>query len=927
MTQALVTPAIDPSPKTDDAKPPGAQSIWHALARADAVSQLAADAHTGLSSQQVLERQKHYGPNRLAETPPIPMWKRFLGQFAEIIVWILIAAALIAGLLGEWLDMLAILAIVLMNGILGFLQEEKAQRELASLRKRSAYSATAIRNGKQIALAAEELVPGDLIELEAGDHIPADARLLQSFAFAVQESALTGESVPIHKDANVVLPEKSPLADRRNMIYLGTVAVAGRAVAFVTAIGMSTELGRIAGLLEHQPVEPTPLQKRLSELGRKLLIVCLGIVAIIFSLQVARGGNLVEVFFAAVSLAVAAIPEGLPAVVTLVLAVGLRRMVRRNALIRKLPSVETLGCVTVICSDKTGTLTRNEMTVERLVAGETTFTVTGAGYTPEGDFLVGDEVIRPEIHSDLLSTLEAGVHCNRARLIANAGDKLWQVLGDPTEGALLVAAGKAGLPLEPKARIVHEIPFDSERKLMSVIVQHNEGRPIMYVKGAPEVLLDKCISEQVAGVARPLDVLRKKSILQQSADMAADALRVLALAYKPVTEPLAFELEGNLVFLGLVGMKDSPREEAREAVRRCYLAGIRPVMITGDHPATALAIARELGIARSEDGVVSGNELDGLSDAQLLTRVDQIPVYARVTAEHKLRIVSALRSHHHIVAMTGDGINDAAAIKMADIGIAMGITGTDVTKEAADMVLVDDNFASIVNAVEEGRAIFDNIQKFVHYLLSTNAGEVLLLFWAALAGWPLPLTAIQILWINLVTDGLPAVALGMEPSEPYIMRRSPRSADTPVISTRHAAVILLHGMLVALAGIAAFVLVGRASNATLDDVRTATFCTVAFAQLFFSIGCRSPQRTMPELGLFSNPYLLAAIVASVLLQIGTVTIPGVRHIFGVDELPMWDWWLILVLALAPVTIVEVTKLIRARLLMRSSDKGRIMPVV
>jgi len=669
-------------------------------------------------------------------------------------------------------------------------------------------------------------------------------------------------------------------------------------------------LGRIAGLLESQPYEPTPLQKRLTELGRKLLVVCLGIVATIFTLQVVRGGNLVEVFFVAVSLAVAAIPEGLPAVVTVVLAVGLRRMIRRNALIRKLPSVETLGCVTVICSDKTGTLTRNEMTVERIIAGGATFAVTGAGYVPRGEFILGDQPIRPENQPDLLAALKAAVYCNRARLVAENGGQLWQVLGDPTEGALLVAARKAGIQSELPGRVVHEIPFDAERKLMSVMVQAADGLTIMYVKGAPEVVLDKCIGEQIDGTTRPLDSQRRQALLQQSALMAADALRVLALAYKAVTEPLATQDESGLTFLGLVGMKDPPREEAREAVRRCRLAGIRPVMITGDHPSTALAIARELGIAQPDDIVVSGSDLDRLSDEHLLQRVERIHVFARVTAEHKLRIVSALRAHRQVVAMTGDGINDAAAVKMADIGIAMGITGTDVTKEAADMVLVDDNFASIVNAVEEGRAIFDNIQKFVHYLLSTNAGEVLLLFIAAIAGWPLPLTAIQILWINLVTDGLPALALGMEPPEPDIMKRSPRLA----------VLILLHGMLVAMTGVAAFLLVSRDPDTTLEHVRTATFCTVAFAQLFFSIGCRSPRRTMPELGPFSNPYLMAAIAASVLLQVATVTVPGVRQVFGVDELPTWDWGLVVALGLAPVTIVEVIKLLRANRLAQSADR-------
>jgi Ca2+-transporting ATPase len=849
----------------------------------------------------------------LAEAAPTRWWKRFLRQFAELLIWILIFAALIAGALGEWLDALAILTIVVLNAILGFLQEEKAQRELASLRKRAAYSATAIRSGKQVVVAAEELVPGDVIELEAGDHIPADVRLIETFALSVQEAALTGESVPIYKDAAPLLPEPTVLADRRNMAYLGTVVVSGRATGVVASTGMQTELGQIAGLLESQPAEPTPLQKRLSELGRKLLVVCLAIVAIIFTLQVTRGGDILEIFFAAVSLAVAAIPEGLPAVVTLVLAVGLRRMVRRNALIRKLPSVETLGCVTVICSDKTGTLTRNEMTVERIITGEKEFSVTGAGYSPVGDFILDNNIVSLDDQPDILTTLEAGMYCNRARLIADESGKHWHVVGDPTEGALLVAARKAGISLESSPRIAHEIPFDAERKMMSVIIAPHDGTPVMNVKGAPEVILHRCAYEIINGSVHVLTPASRERLLQKNSAMAAEALRVLAVAYKSPTEPFADVIESDLIFLGLVAMKDPPREEAREAVRRCFLAGIHPIMITGDHPATGMAIARELQIAHPEDLVVSGQQLEKLSDAELAKRIDRIRVYARVTAEQKLRIVAALRSRGYVVAMTGDGINDAAAVRMADIGIAMGITGTDVTKEAADMVLVDDNFASIVNAVEEGRAIFDNIQKFVHYLLSTNAGEILLLFWAALVGWPLPLTAIQILWINLVTDGLPALALGMEPPEPDIMHRPPRPADKPVITRKDAVMILLNGMLVAAAGLAAFLLVSRQSDASIDHVRTATFCTVAFAQLFFSIGCRSPRRTMPELGLFSNRYLVAAIVASILLQVGTVTMPGVRHIFGVNELPKWDWWLIFALALIPVTVIELAKLIRARI--------------
>jgi Ca2+-transporting ATPase len=884
----------------------------HALTAAKLCETLATDASNGLSIAEARRRLALDGPNRLAEAPVQPSWKKFVGQFTEAIVLILIAAAVIAGALGEWLDAGAILAIVLLNGLLGFLQEEKARRELAALRKRSAYSASAIREGSQVVVPAEELVSGDVVELEAGDHIPADVRLVQSFAFGVQEASLTGESVPSSKDATQALSATTPLGDRSNMAYCGTVVVAGRALGIVTATGMRTELGRIAELLERQPIDPTPLQKRLGELGRKLLVVCLAIIAIIFTLQLARGGEVGDVFLIAVSLAVAAIPEGLPALVTLVLAVGLRRMIGRNALVRKLPSVETLGCVTAICSDKTGTLTRNEMTVEQIIAGESTFTVTGAGYAPLGDFVLNNRQIPPESCADLLAALKAGAYCNRARLIGGDDGQRWEIIGDPTEGALIVAARKAGIHDDLPGRIVHEIPFEAERKLMSVIVQRDDESAVMYVKGAPEVVLSRCTQEHIDGRIRPLDAARRDELLKQSARMASDALRVLALATKPVTQSPTEEAETGLVLVGLVGMKDPPREEAREAVRKCFLAGIRPLMITGDHPATALAIAHELGIARAGDEVIAGSRIDELSDEALRDCVGKASVFARVTAEHKLRIVAALRAEKQVVAMTGDGINDAAAVKMADIGIAMGITGTDVTKEAADMVLVDDNFATIVNAVEEGRTIFDNIQKFVHYLLSTNAGEILLLFVASLFGWPMPLTAIQILWINLVTDGLPALALGMEPPEPDVMRRPPRPADKPVITPRHAASILLHGSLIATAGIAAYLIAGRTGEASIEHVRGVTFCTIAVAQLLFAIACRSPRRTMPELGLFSNRYLVAAVAGSVLLQIAAVTLPGLRRVFGVDGLDIWNWWLIFTLGLAPVTVVEMSKLLRFR---------------
>ena len=911
--------------------------VWYAMSGSDMARELAVDLTHGLTAQEVTQRRVQHGWNALAEAPPVPIWKRLLGQFKELVIWILIVAAIIADVMGEWADTAAILAIVLVNGVIGFLQEEKAGRALAALQKLSSPMAKVIRDGALQSVPAREMVPGDRIELEAGDHIPADARLLTAFSVRVQEAALTGESVPVDKDADGVLPENAPLGDRRNMVYMGTVTAAGKASAVVVATGMNTELGQIAGLLQRSEPEPTPLQRRLAELGKVLVVVCLVIVAIIFALQLVRGGKLLETLLISVSLAVAAVPEGLPAVVTLTLALGLQRMVKRNALVRKLPSVETLGSVTVICSDKTGTLTRNEMTVREVVTGGERYQVTGAGYAPHGQFLkcreqeaaptnsasrspreereqpTDGEPVNPRDEVDLIQVLTTAARCNNATVSPNGdGADSWQVIGDPTEGALVVAALKAGIEAHDREHhVLYEIPFDSERKAMSVVVRGTAGTPVMHTKGAPEVILAKCTTELRSGQAEPLTDARRDLIMKWNSEMASRALRVLALAYRDHSETHGTEYdESNLIFAGLVGMIDPPREEAKAAVQKCRAAGIRPVMITGDHPATALAIARELHIAAEDGRVVTGQELNDLSDDDLSAQVDRISVYARVSAEHKLRVVRAWKTRGQIVAMTGDGVNDAPAVKAADIGIAMGVTGTDVTKEASDMVLTDDNFASIVNAVEEGRGIFDNIQKFVHYLLSCNAGEVLLMFFAALIGWPVPLVAIQILWINLVTDGLPALALGMEPPERDIMTRPPRPPHEAVITRERGLLILFHGTLIATVAALGFWIIYQGDDAHLARARTVTFCITAFAQLFFAIGCRSQRYTMLEIGLLSNPHLFGAIVISGLLQLSVVTLPFAQPVFEITTHPSWEWPLIILLALTPVTIIEVGKKLR-----------------
>lgn len=899
---------------------------WHVSSIEDLLNVVASDRRRGLAAHQVAAHRERYGWNALAESPPVPLWKKLLGQFQELVIWILIIAAVLSGWMGEWADAAAIVAIVLVNGILGFLQEEKAGRALAALQKMSSPMAKVIRDGTLQSIPAKELVPGDRLELEAGDNVPTDARLLESFSLRVQEAALTGESVPVDKDAAAVLDPATPLADRRNMVYLGTVVAMGKASAVAVATGMTTELGQIAGLLQQTEPEPTPLQRRLAELGKILVVVCLLIVALIFVLEMRRGGNWLEVLLISVSLAVAAVPEGLPAVVTMALALGLQRMVRRNALVRRLPSVETLGSVTVVCSDKTGTLTRNEMTVREIVTHGGMFRVTGAGYAPHGEFQRQSESpetqelmsVDPAHHADLQLLLLIGARCNHASVspVGDASDT-WRVIGDPTEGALLVAAMKGGISVnDHQDHLVFEIPFDSERKTMSVVVRRPDGNHWTYCKGAPEVLLSQCRHELQQGSAAELTADRREQIMRINAEMAGRALRVLAFAYRqhvPGTD--TNYQESNLVFAGLVGMIDPPRDEVRDAVAKCHTAGIRPVMITGDHPATALAIARELRLAKNSTRVLTGMDLDRLGDPELVQSVPDVSVYARVSAEHKLRIVTAWKARGEIVAMTGDGVNDAPAVKAADIGIAMGITGTDVTKEASDMVLTDDNFTSIVSAVEEGRGIFDNIQKFIHYLLSCNAGEVLLMFFAAIVGWPVPLLAIQILWINLVTDGLPALALAMEPPERDIMTRAPRPPHESVITWERGWRMLLHGLLIASVTALGFWFTyqGQSDEAHLSRARTVAFCIAAFSQLFFALSCRSQRYTLPELGPFTNPHLFGALLISGLLQLSVATLPFAQGVFETSASLRSEWVLIIGLSLTPVTIIEVAKLLRAAL--------------
>jgi Ca2+-transporting ATPase len=901
-------------------------SRWHVFDLADVVRRLEADPDRGLSAAEADRRLGVHGPNLLDEPPPEPLWRKALGQFKEVMTWILLVAAGIAAALGDWADAAAILAIVLVNAVIGFFQEERALRALAALARLAHPLAKVVRDGAVRTVPARSVVPGDRVEIEAGDEVPADARLVEAYGLRVQEAALTGESEPVEKAPGGPLPEGTPLGDRRSMVHAGTVVAAGRAAAVVVETGMRTELGRIAGLLERSPPETTPLQRRLTELGRMLIAICLVVVGVIFLLDVWRAGGvsaawrdggLGDLLLRAVSLAVAAVPEGLPAVVTVVLAIGLRRMVARNALVRRLPSVETLGSVTVICSDKTGTLTRNEMTVREIVTAGGRLDVSGAGYEPKGAFArIGGGPVAVAEEPELAAVLEIAARCGSATVQPGRDGGGWHVVGDPTEGALVVAAIKGGVPTEDPARpVIFEFPFDSERKRMSVVVRGPDGGRTMMTKGATEAVLPHCVAELRGTAVVPLTDDRRGELLAAAAEMAARALRVLSLARRdvPAGEPLDSQpaaAERGLVHVGLVGMIDPPREEARAAVGRCRSAGIRPVMITGDHPATALAIGRELGLTAAGEAagrVATGAELDAFDDTRLAAEVAAIAVYARVSAEHKLRVVRAWQRRGEIVAMTGDGVNDAPAVKAADIGIAMGIAGTDVTKEASDMVLIDDNFASIVSAVEEGRGIYDNIQKFIHYLLSCNAGEVLTMFVAALAGWPAPLAAIQILWLNLVTDGLPALALGLEPPEQDIMERPPRPPHEPVITRGRGLLILAHGALVSAVILWAFWSTWRGDDARLERARTFAFCVAAFAQLFFAIGCRSDRVTAVRLGFFRNPAILLAILLSALLQVAIVALPHTREVFEVERHVGADWAAVIGLALVPVTVIELAK--------------------
>ena len=932
---------------------PGLPFDAYRKSAADVAEALGTDPGRGLSEDEARRRLAVHGRNELAAAKPVPAWRRILAQFQNVLVLLLLVATAISaglwayeGATGLPYEALAIFAVVLLNAAMGYVQEARAEAAVAALRAMSAEESTAMRDGERRRVPAAELVPGDVIIVEGGNTIPADARLVESTALKCAEAALTGESLPVSKDT-APLDDEAPLGDRHDMIFSGTAATYGRGRAIVTATGMRTEMGRIAGLLEETREERTPLQKELDRLGKVLGIVVVAIAAVMVATIVVvedvRGvTELVQVLILGVALAVAAVPEGLPAVVTAVLAIGVQRMARRNAIVRHLAAVETLGSASVVAADKTGTLTKNEMTVRVVVTSSGRVTFGGSGYAPEGEVArEGGGTPEGPLRIELEQALTAADRANNASIEKVEGR--WTVQGDPTEGALLAAARKAGLrseTLEARLPRVGEVPFSSERKLMSTIHRDAEAsdRAILFTKGAPDVLLARCSGVVVGDGERPLTPEQREEILRVNESLAGEALRTLGVALRRLPgdavprdtgEDMDDAVEQELVFAGLIGMIDPPRDEAKDAVARAKGAGIRPIMITGDHPRTAGVIARELGIA-GDARAMAGAELARLEDDALADAVRTVSVYARVDPEHKLRIVRALQREGAIIAMTGDGVNDAPALKTADIGVAMGVTGTDVSKQAADIVLADDNFASIIAAVEEGRAIFANIRKFLRFLLSSNFGEVLTMFFGVLladrigltssgGGLVLPLLATQILWINLVTDGAPALALGVDPADEGLMRQPPRARGEGVITARMWRGIILIGAIMA----AGTLLVLDASlpggfvegRGELPYGQTMAFTTIMLFQLFNVVNARSDERSAFD-GLFTNGWLWGALGASLALQVAVVHLPFLQRAFGTVSLSAGDWLRCAAVASSVLWLRELSKLV-SRLLGRS----------
>lgn len=885
---------------------------WHSLAPTEVLAALDTDQGRGLSQAEAQRRLARWGANALPPAARLTALRLFLDQFTDLMVLILMVAVVVSLALREWVDAGAIGAILVLNAVLGFLQEYRAERSLEALERLSAPQAKVLRDGALRTVDAADLVPGDIVRLEAGDIVPADARLLSAHLLRLQEALLTGESVPVDKQADAVLAADAELGDRVNMVYSSTLVAYGSAWAVVVATGPRTEAGRLAALVQAAGRAATPLQRRLAQTGRRLIAAALLIAGLLFIIGVIRGQDVADMFLTAVALAVAAIPEGLPAAVTIVLALGVQRMVRRHAIVRRLESVETLGATTVICTDKTGTLTQNRLTARQLYVDGQLITVAGDGDEFQGRFLVDGQ--EAGFSTALRWALTVAALCNTARL--SRRDDAYEVIGDPTEGALLVLAAKAGLlqeELQARYRFVDDIPFDSERRRMTSVYLAADGQALALSKGAPEVILDRCTHILSGEGTVPLSPAASQAIEQQANEMAAQGRRVLGLAYRPLpSREVTPAVEEGLVFLGLVGLIDPLRPEAKAAVESCRRAGIRILILTGDHKQTALAIARELAIApaNGDTPVLSGRELEALTEAELDEALGHVAVYARVSGEHKLRLVKALHRQRQIVAMTGDGVNDAPALKEADIGIAMGLSGTEVAKQASDMVLTDDNFSSIVAAVEEGRTIYANIRRFIFFLLSCNLGEILFMFLPALVAAKTALLPVQILWVNLVTDSLPALALGMEPPRGDQMQRPPRSPTDTILAASVVPLLLFQAVCIAIPALIAFWY--GLSRYGSEEGRELAFITIALAQLFAALNFRSTRLPLVRIGLAGNPSLLAAVAAALGLQLLPFYLPFLNDVFGVSPLSAADWLFVLPLATIAFWPLELAKLARLR---------------
>lgn len=882
---------------------------WYKKSIEEVEAQLAVNREKGLTTEEAERRARTQGLNKLVESKRKSSWLIFLSQFQDFLVMILLAATLIAGLLGEYIDAIAIMLIVLLNGLIGFFQEHRAEKSLEKLKQLSAPNMRVLRDGLWTTLPAERAVIGDVVRIRAGDRVPADVRIMEANDLATEESMLTGESLPVKKQENKIDTTELAIQEQKNMAFKSTLVTKGNGVGIVVSTGMATEIGKIATLMDETGVVQTPLELKLKDLGKILIYVVFLLTALTVGIGIYHGQLMYDMFLAGVSLAVAVIPEGLPAIVTVALSLGVQRMIKKKAIVRKLSAIETLGSTSIICSDKTGTITENNMSVQELFIGYKTVEVTGKGDQKKGSFLL-DKKSLTKFPKTLRDTLLAGALCNRAQLHVKRSRYI--VDGDPTDGALLIVARKAKIEWQEteRYRTIYELPFDSTRKRMTVVVENEKKERFLIVKGAPEVILSR--SKYTLGLDGSLLPLDKKKLTKKMDEMANKALRIIAIGIKQlpphvrVTKAELPRLEEEINFLGLFGLQDPPRAGVTEAIQECKEAGIKTVMITGDHKKTAMAIGRKVGIYQEGDIVLEGHELNKHSIDSLAEMIEQVSIFARVTPEHKLKIVKAYQKVGHIVAMTGDGVNDAPAIKASNVGISMGISGTDVTKEASSLILLDDNFRTIKDAIREGRNIYENIRKFIRYLLASNVGEIFVMLVAMLLALPLPLVPVQILWVNLITDGLPAMALGMDPPETDVMKRKPRNPKEGIFSRGLGQKIITRGILIGLVSLIAFIVILRQYPEDLVYARSVAFTTLVLAQLIHVFDCRSERGVFARNPL-NNIYLLLAVLSSFLLLLVVIYLPSLQPIFHTTALQVTDWLLILTLSALPTVLFSFPK--------------------